>query len=238
MHAHGGFVNVFMVMVIALIAVALVITASVRYLHQPVGAEAAFPEPGVINSKNGVLKATIIAAKHETNLSGQLIPTMLYNGSLLGPTLHINPGDRVELSLVNSLDEPTNLHFHGLHVSPSGDSDNVFRQVNPGETAKYTIEISVNHPPGTFWYHSHQHGLAYKQVSDGLSGLIVINGLSGLLPKSLHDIKQRTFAIKDFQVENGSDITSIRTVNGQINPELSIGQGETQLWRLSNVGSI
>jgi FtsP/CotA-like multicopper oxidase with cupredoxin domain len=162
---------------------------------------------------------------------------MLYNGSLVGPTLLINPGDRVELSLVNSLDEPTNLHFHGLHVSPSGDSDNVFRQVNPGETAKYTIEISVNHPPGTFWYHSHQHGLAYKQVSQGLSGLIVVDGLTDLLPKSLQESKQRTFAIKDFQVENGSDTTSIRTVNGKINPELSIDRGETQLWRLSNIGS-
>ncbi len=74
-------------------------------------------------------------------------------------------------------------------------------------------------------------------MSQGLSGLIVINGLADLLPKSLHEIKQRTFAIKDFLVENGLDMTSIRTVNDQINPELGIGQGETQLWRLSNVGS-
>ncbi len=153
----SGFVNVFMVMVmvIALIPVALVLTASIGYIHQSVGAEAAFPESSVISSKDGVLEATIIAAKRETNLSGQLISTTLYNGFLVGPTLHLNPGDRMELSLVNSLAEPTNLHFHRLHVSPSGDSDNVFRQVNPGETAKYTIEISVNHPPGTFWYHSH-----------------------------------------------------------------------------------
>jgi suppressor of ftsI len=90
----------------------------------------------VTNSKNGILHVTITAANHVSNLSGQLIPTMLYNGSHVGPTLHINPGDRVELSLINSLDEPTNLHFHGLHVSPSGDSDNVFRQVNPGENCK------------------------------------------------------------------------------------------------------
>ena len=47
--------------------------------------ETAFPEPSVINSKNGILQASIIAAKQESNLSGQLIPTMLYNGSLVGP---------------------------------------------------------------------------------------------------------------------------------------------------------
>ncbi len=191
-----GNVIVFMVMVV--VSITFVLTALVGYIHKPVGAEADFQEPSVISTNNGVLLATLIAAKHESNLSGQLIPTMLYNGSLVGPTLLINPGDRVELSLVNSLEEPTNLHFHGLHVSPSGDSDNAFRQVNPGETAKYTIEISVNHPPGTFWYHSHQNGLAYKHVSQGLSGLIVVDGLTDLLPKSLQESKQRTFAIKDF----------------------------------------
>ena len=219
-------------MTIALFSVAL--AGSVEMFWE---VEAAFPEPTVINSKNGLLKATIIASEHQSNLSGHLIPTMLYNGSLVGPTLKVNPADRIELNLVNSLDEPTNLHFHGLHVSPSGDSDNVFRQVNPGETAKYSIEIPINHSSGTFWYHSHQHGLAYKQVSQGLSGLIVVEGLMDLLPKSLHGIKEWTFAIKDFPIKNGSDITSLRTVNGKINPSISIAPGETQLWRLSNIGS-
>ena len=230
-----GPVVVFMVVVI--VAIALISTVLAGCIYHPIWAKAAFPEPSVIKSKNGFLQATIIAAKHESNLSDHLIPTMLYHGSLVGPTLRINPGDRVEINLINSLDEPTNLHFHGLHVSPSGDSDNVFRQVDPGEIAKYIIEIPVNHPPGTFWYHSHQHHLAYKQVSEGLSGLIIIDGITDLLPDSLHDIKQQTFAIKDFQIGNDSNITSIRTVNGKINPVASIAPGETQLWRLSNIGS-
>jgi suppressor of ftsI len=105
------------------------------------------------------------------------------------------------------------------------------------KTAKYIIEIPANHPPGTFWYHSHQHHLSYKQVSDGLSGLIVIDGAMDLLPKSLHYIKQRTFAMKDFEVGSDSNITSLRTVNGEINPSSSIAPGETQLWRLANIGS-
>lgn len=229
-----GYVTIFAVMVITIALFSIALAGSVEMFWE---AEAGFPEPTVINSKNGLLKATIIASNYQSNISGHLIPTMLYNGSLVGPTLKVNPSDRIELNLVNSLDEPTNLHFHGLHVSPSGDSDNVFRQVNSGETAKYLIEIPINHSSGTFWYHSHQHGLAYKQVSQGLSGLIVVDGLMDLLPKSLHDIKERTFAIKDFPIQNGSDVTSIRTVNGKINPSISIAPGETQLWRLSNIGS-
>ncbi|WP_144728412.1 multicopper oxidase domain-containing protein [Candidatus Nitrosocosmicus arcticus] len=78
---------------------------------------------------NEVLQTTIIASKQESKLANQSIPTMVYNGSLVGPTLLASPGDQIELKLVNSLDEPTNLHFHGLHVSPSNNSDNVFCQV-------------------------------------------------------------------------------------------------------------
>lgn len=59
---------------------------------------------------------------------------MVYNGSLVGPAFHVYPGDRVEIDLVNNLNESTNLHFHGLHVSPGNTSDNIFLDVKPGMT--------------------------------------------------------------------------------------------------------
>ena len=79
--------------------------------------------------------------------------------------------------------------------------------------------------------------LSYKQVSNGLSGLIEINGLMNLLPKSLQDIKQRTLALRDFEVGSDPATQSTRTVNGMINPQFSIAPGETQLWKLANIGS-
>ena len=200
-------------------------------------AKTVFSEPVELHSEGGVLRAKITPAKQESYLAGRQITTSVYNGMLVGPTLRVSPGDRIELILVNTLNEPTNLHFHGLHVSPSGDADNVFREVGPGETAKYVIDIPADHPPGTFWYHSHQHHLSYKQVSGGLSGLIVIDGLLDLLPKTLRDIQQRTFAIRDFVVSNDSNLPTQRTINGEINPGLTIAPGETQLWRLTNIGS-
>lgn len=79
-----------------------------------------------------------------------------YEGSVPGPTLRVKPGDRLVVNLVNDLGAPegdpeagggggegdgraslegkveawpnvTNLHVHGLHVSPSGVSDNIYR---------------------------------------------------------------------------------------------------------------
>ncbi|MBA2598517.1 MAG: multicopper oxidase family protein, partial [Chloroflexia bacterium] len=160
------------------------------------------------------------------------------------PTLRARPGDRIELELVNRLTQPTNLHFHGLHVSPGGESDNIFRMVNPGETAHYVLELPSDHPTGTFWYHPHQHHLALEQVFGGMSGAIVIDGLSEQLPPDLQGIDERLFALKDFQLEDGAipiedspGSPTTRTINGQINPALTIVPGETQLWRLANVGA-
>jgi suppressor of ftsI len=67
--------------------------------------------------------------------------------------------------------------------------------------------------------------------------LIEIDGLVNLLPKSLHDIKQRTLALRDFEVGSDPATQSTRTVNGMINPQFSIAPGETQLWKLANIGS-
>src|SRR5919106_656764 len=111
-------------------------------------------------SKDGFLQTTITAAYKIGNVDNQSITSMVYNGSLGGPTLHVYPGDRIELKLINNLNEPTNIHYHGLHVSPSNNSDNVFLEVSPGETQQYIVDIPIDQPTGAYWYHSHMHTLA------------------------------------------------------------------------------
>ncbi|MDO8107630.1 multicopper oxidase domain-containing protein [Isoptericola sp. b441] len=81
-----------------------------------------------------------------------------YNGTVPGPTLRMRPGDRLRVHLANELDEPTNLHTHGLLVSRTDNGDNPFLRVAPGETFDYEITLPADHPPGLFWYHPHHHG--------------------------------------------------------------------------------
>ena len=190
-----------------------------------------------IFSKDGILQTTITAAYHIGNVDNQSITSMFYTECLGEPPLHVYPGDNIELNLMNNLNEPTNIHYHGLHVSPSNNSDNVFLEVAPGEIKQYIIDIPIDHAPGVYWYHSHMHTLAYGQVSAGLSGMIVIEGLEKLLPKPLQNIKKQTFAMRDFPVNSDPNTPIYRTVNGEINPDVNITLGETQLWRLANIGS-
>jgi suppressor of ftsI len=208
-------------------------------------AQTDFPEPTELRAVDGVLRTTLTAEEREVEIAGQRIRGRVFNGSFVGPTLRVRPGDRIELELVNHLMEPTNLHFHGLHVSPGGEADNIFRMVNPGETAQYVLEIPLDHPTGTFWYHPHMHQLALEQVFGGMSGVIVIDGLREQLPANLQGIDEHLFALKDYQLDDAGSILledvprdpTTRTVNGQINPALTMAPGEIQLWRLANVGA-
>jgi FtsP/CotA-like multicopper oxidase with cupredoxin domain len=53
----------------------------------------------------------------------------------------------------------TNLHFHGLHVSPNAPQDDVLDMMaSPGETLHYSVELPPQQPPGLYWYHTHSHG--------------------------------------------------------------------------------
>ena len=67
-----------------------------------------------------------------------------------GPTLFARPGDRLDLTLQNRLDTPSNLHFHGLHVSPRGHGDNVFLDIPPGYDFRYNVQIPADHPSGLY----------------------------------------------------------------------------------------
>jgi suppressor of ftsI len=212
-----------------------------------------FSKPKDVWSKDGILRTTLVAAYHMGKVDGQPVIAMLYNGSLPGPTLHVYPGDRIELNLINNLNETTNLHFHGFHVSPANNSDNIFLEVAPGKTQHYTVDIPKNHPLGTDWYHSHLHQLSYGQNAAGLSGLIIVEGLQKLLPKPLQNITTQTFAMRVFPynqlyvttnniqhdllpLSNTNTGHERLTVNGEVNPEINMTSGETQLWHLANIG--
>ncbi len=138
-----------------------------------VAVEPAAPVPEFA-SRGGALAVTLTAAESQVPYRGGTRWAMTYNGSATGPTLRVRSGDRLSITLVNDLDEPTSLHTHGLHVSPHGTGDNPFVIVEPGGSRTYEYVIPADHPAGTFWYHPHAHGMAASQVAAGLSGVLLV----------------------------------------------------------------
>lgn len=202
-------------------------------------------EPAQMVSRNGLLRAELVVERRQVDLGGHKMWALTYNGSYMPPTLRIRPGDKMDLALKNTLSEVTNLHVHGLHVSPSGNADNIFIHVNPGETFHYSYQFPRTLRAGTYWYHPHPHLTSAPQVAGGMSGILVVDGLQQYLPADLRHITEHVIALKDFQVQGDAVRTqnlhigapTNRTVNGQLNPTIRIRQGETQLWRLANVSA-
>ena len=192
-------------------------------------------QPEEFRSHDGILDATLTAAPGPVRLGNVTFQGTLYNGSYLPPLMRARTGDILRIAFRNQLSEdPSNLHFHGMAVSPKGNSDNVFIHVHPGEDFKYEVQIPAHgrQGPGLYWYHPHAHGFVSGQMLGGLSGGIVIDGLENHFP-ILRGLPERFFFIKHAE-QQGREIISI---NGQVNPTVSIKPGEIQFWRLAHIGA-
>jgi len=206
-----------------------------------------FYEPEVRESGNGFLSTTLRASTVPTVAQGETVITSVYEGTFPGPTLRVRPGDFLRVELINDLGQPTNLHVHGLHVSPLTPGDNVLLEIPAGERFVYEYTIPANHPAGTYFYHPHFHGLATNQTFKGLAGLIVIEGDVDAIP-GIAGLPERALVLQRPVVANGQipDVAPNQKltpgarpqgtvlVNGAETPIMFIRPGETQRWRLLN----
>ena len=100
-----------------------------------------------------------------------------------GPTILLKAGTKYKLTLRNtSTNTTTNLHTHGLHISGTGNSDDIRRKQGPGECLDYFWDIMDDHPGGTHWYHAHNHGESLKQVGGGAFGVMIVEDNYALNP--------------------------------------------------------
>jgi len=193
-------------------------------------------QPAEIRSRNGVLDVTLAASQTHMRLGEFEFPGFLYNDSYVAPLLRARLGDVMRIRLQNRLpDDSTNLHFHGLNVSPRARADNVFINVRPDREFEYEVPIPVagRQGPGLFWYHPHLHGRANKQMLGGMAGGLVVEGSETLFP-IVNDLPERFFLIKHIQPGGGREVIS---VNGQLSPVVEIRPGEIQFWRIAHIGA-
>ena len=238
-------------------------------------AREALPPLDTIRSSGGFLDAELVVDFSVNKIGSDTVRLRSYNGGLVGPTLRAKPGDTLRIRLVNRLPQEsthmgdhnqmhgwntTNLHTHGLHVSPSGNSDNVFLEVGPGETQDYVIEIPADHPAGTFWYHAHKHGSTAAHVSSGMSGALIIEGGVDTVPEIAAATEQifvfqqipyiletqpsgeevgvveKRYVDQIFGPGRWDPLERFTTINGGVQPVIEMQPGEVQRWRFIHAG--
>lgn len=105
-----------------------------------------------------------------------------YNGQVPGPEIRLTRGDRVRVTLVNELKEPTTIHWHGVRVPAGMDGVPMVSQepVPPGGTFVYEFVVP---DAGTFFYHSHVN--TDDQVDRGLHGPLIVEPVDGATPDAV-----------------------------------------------------
>ncbi|NEQ44277.1 MAG: multicopper oxidase family protein [Leptolyngbya sp. SIOISBB] len=197
-------------------------------------------------SQSGALVVDLTAAEQTLTISGQSAQLLTYNHQVPGPLWEMQAGDTVQVNFTNHLADPTNLHFHGLHIPPTGRADNVFLSVPPGERQQYQFVIPPEHSGGLFWYHPHHHGLVAEQVFGGLAGPIIVRGAVDQIPE-IQAAAESILVLQDFDLSRRGRRREpmpmfrrwgrqgdLITVNGDRTPTLTIPQGGLLRLRLLN----
>lgn len=187
----------------------------------PAGSEAR--QPPDIYSENGVLRLHFDYYTTLDNL-GRTLFCFVAPGRLESPTLHLNPGDAIDLTVTNRVPpgggggaekvsgkgnvcgdavmtiSSVNVHFHGTNTRPRCHSDEIIHTlINSGQSFHYWLRIPKNEPPGLYWYHPHVHGISDKAVEGGASGAIEVEGIANLQP-AVAGLPERFLVIRDQRV--------------------------------------
>src|SRR6195256_2384082 len=222
--------------------------------------------PPQVHAKHHTLSLTLHAAVASNGKNA-----FYFDGQPNAPTLRLSPGDQLKITYINDLPakaketcaitpcmDMTNLHFHGLTVSPDAPQDDVLGMMAaPGQTLQYTVQIPTDHPPGLYWYHTHPHGESHRQALDGMSGALVIEGIESYFP-ALAGLPERVLVVRGRSIEHDPQSTDLKrrvelssntcgaepegpeevfTVNGSVRPQIEIAPGERQFWRIVNASA-
>jgi FtsP/CotA-like multicopper oxidase with cupredoxin domain len=144
---------------------------------------------------------------------------LAYNGSIPGPTLHVDQGSRITVTTHNVGDIETTVHWHGLRLENRYDGVPHETQQPIPVGGTYTCEVQFP-DAGFYWYHPHLREDFAQEM--GLYGTIIVEPTEpGYWPAV---DRQLTLTLDDLLVEDG-----------QIAPFHRSGPNFTAMGRFGNV---
>jgi len=211
-------------------------------------------------AQNGYWTGTLEFGEATLAIGADTLTTRAYRQaggtySIPGPTIRITPGQTYVLTLKNLLPyaapstvendfkDPniTNLHTHGLHVSPMSPGDDVLRLINGRYCGDYVYSVQADHMGGTLWYHPHHHGATFLQVSGGAYGLLLVDDSNDGIPSGVAGMTERQLVVGFLDptvAGTGGDtivsgtLSPTWAVNGKVQGNLCTTANEWQHWRL------
>jgi FtsP/CotA-like multicopper oxidase with cupredoxin domain len=97
-----------------------------------------------------------------------------YDGQVPGPVLRVKAGEEVAVRLVNKLDQPTSLHWHGVRIDNAmeGVVGLTQKPVAPGASFDYRFKVPDS---GLYLYRPYVAPFTSEQVARGLYGILIVD---------------------------------------------------------------
>jgi FtsP/CotA-like multicopper oxidase with cupredoxin domain len=127
-----------------------------------------------------------------------------YDGSIPGPTLHVDQGSEIVVDVTNRGDIETTVHWHGLRLDNRYDGVPIDTQapIEVGETFTYRVKFP---DPGFYWYHPHLREDYGQEM--GMYGTIIVEPSDPTYWPAVD--RQLAITLDDVLIEDG-DIAPFR----------------------------
>lgn len=201
-------------------------------------------QPVDLNPDPAIVEIALEARLDMVELApGLEVEAWTYNGTIPGPLIRVNVGDRLIVHYTNRLPRSSTVHWHGIRVPIEMDGVPGYSQPPVETGATFTYDFIVP-DAGTYWYHPHVMSAA--QVGFGLYGALIVDD-----PTENVDVRDEVvLVLSDMHVDDDGALASPDSggtlgmvfgregnhvlVNGRKHPRLVARAGAPQRWRIIN----
>ncbi|HLC72362.1 MAG TPA: multicopper oxidase family protein [Candidatus Nanoarchaeia archaeon] len=187
-----------------------------------------------------------IEAKPVTKIiDGRELELFTYNGQFPGPLLKVKQNSKIFIDFKNNIGQDTTIHWHGLRHNYKFDGVPDVSQppVKSGETFRYELFFPDT---GVFWYHPHIR--EDIQQERGMYGMIIVEQEDQEqkpreIPLIVDDMLLEKndfypFSEKFTNFALMGRFGNILLLNGEVQPQIKVRQGETVRFYLLNTANV
>ena len=181
------------------------------------------------------------------DIGGSTVRMIAYNGSIPGPTLHVDQGSEIIVDVTNNGDVETTVHWHGLRLDNRFDGVPIDTQapIEIGGVFSYRIKFP---DPGFYWYHPHLREDYGQEM--GMYGTIIVEPADSTYWPRVD--RQLSITLDDLLIEDGmiapfsrsgptftamGRFGNVLLVNGEERLEASVALGEVVRLHLVNTAN-
>lgn len=189
----------------------------------------------------------LVAGPVRRFIAGREYTLLGFNGQSPGPLIQVERGAEVAVRLINHLDAPTTVHWHGIRLDNRFDGvpDHARPAVQPGDSFVYMVKFP---DAGIFWYHPHVREDIQQDL--GLYGNLFVTSADRAAPPS--PARQEFLVLDDLLVGDAGLVPygrdqpthaamgrfgNVMLINGESDWHATVQGGEVVRYYLTNVAS-